>query len=110
MFTSFVLHKHAYCCNDQYAEDYRLELLYDIDEHLKLNQSLEGCSSISVIDIMFYQYLRRSYNLEPNNFCANFEILSQTMPELSEFTNVARLLIHVSQLVNIGYEGINHNE
>jgi len=96
MFASFVIHAQAFSANDDYAQNYRFELFYDMDEYLETHHSLAGCSGISLVDIMLFSYLRRYMDLNHAD-CLKEESLEQTMPELAACANLKRLVIYIAK-------------
>lgn len=60
LYTSCFLHKDR---RDQGAIDYRLELMYEIDEYLSIHHSMRGHSCISVIDILLFSLVRREMKM-----------------------------------------------
>ena len=109
MFTSFVVHAYACSANDEYALNYRFELFYDMDAYLETHHSLAGCSGISPIDIMLFSYLRRFTELKHTD-CLKEEILDQAMPELTECSNLTRLVTYIAKTFQIGYDSMDKKE
>ena len=60
IYTTCILHKNR---NNEGDIDYRMELMYEIDEYLRFHHSLRGHSCISVIDILFFSLVRREMKM-----------------------------------------------
>ena len=77
LYTSCILHKNR---KDQASIDYRMDLMYDIDEYLNIHHSLRGHSCISAIDVLFFSLFRREMKIIKN-------IKPGSLPSILNFTH-----------------------
>ena len=105
LFTTCILHKER---KDEYAFEYRLELFYDLNEHLQVNHSLRGNCSVSIIDMMLLSYVRRHMNIKVVNQGCLPSIKKAT--HFLECTNVKRLLDHLNYAFYIAYDRFDVSE
>ena len=89
LFTTCVLHARRIESGDQEALRYRLELLCDMDDYLRLRHSLCGTSSLSCVDLVLFSFLRRHMELDTANIK---ESLHRIAHQLEPMNNLERLL------------------